>query len=259
MSSEPEKAGADLPPPPWERPAKRTSSPARVPLSRDRIIDAAFTVLDRDGFDRLSMRQVAAELGVAVSALYAHVRDKDELLELMHNRVFADLPIPPPDPERWIEQVKQYAREIRSRLRSHRDLARISMRQLPFTREMLPTVERFFAILRAGGLPDDLVAAAADMMSTYVEGFCYEETLWFERKPQGDRFWEGLGEQMRGYFGALPPDRFPNLVAVSGSMFAMNNEERFERGLDVILRGLATYVDGVDRQGGHREDRPADR
>lgn len=241
MTSEPEKAEDSLPPPPWERPAKRTA-PARVPLSRDRIIDAAFTVLDRVGFDRLSMRQVAAELGVVVSALYAHVRDKDELLELMYTRAFAGLHVPDPDPERWTEQVKEYARQVRARLRSHRDLARIFMRHLPLTREMLPIVERVFAILRAGGLPDDMVTAAADMLSTYVEGFVYEESLWFEHKPEGDPFWEGLGTQMRDYFAALPPDRFPNLVALSGAMFAADNDARFELGLDVILRGLASYA-----------------
>ncbi len=131
---------------------------------------------------------------------------------------------------------------MRARLRSHRDLARISMRHLPLTREMLPIVERVFAILRAGGLPDDMVTAAADMLSTYVEGFVYEESLWFEHKPEGDPFWEGLGTQMRDYFAALPPDRFPNLVALSGAMFAADNDARFELGLDVILRGLASYA-----------------
>src|SRR5690606_29123953 len=158
-----------------------------------------FTVLDRVGFDRLSMRQVAAELDVAVSALYAHVRDKDELLELMYNRAFAGLRVPDPDPVRWIEQNKEYARQVRARLRSHRDLARISMRHLPFTREMLPVVERDFALMSAGGLFDHLVTAAADMRSTCVEGFANEESLWFEQKAENDEFREGIGAQMRDY------------------------------------------------------------
>ncbi|MEV0180151.1 TetR family transcriptional regulator [Streptomyces sp. NPDC050625] len=41
----------------------------RAPLSRERVVEAAFTVLDRQGLDGMSMRQVAAELGVTVSAL----------------------------------------------------------------------------------------------------------------------------------------------------------------------------------------------
>ncbi|MEV5412653.1 TetR/AcrR family transcriptional regulator [Thermopolyspora sp. NPDC052614] len=241
MSSEPDRAETSLPPPPWERPAKRTA-PARVPLSRDRIVEAAFTVLDREGYAGLSMRRVAAELGVAVSALYAHVRDKDELLELMHNRTHADIPIPEPDPERWMEQVKQYAREVRGRLGTHRDLARISMGQMPFTRDMLPRVEWLFAIFRAGGLPDEMIAAAADMISTYVDGFAYEESLWYEHNPKSDEYWKELIGQLGDYFAGLPPDRFPTLVALSTVMFISDNDERFELGLDVILRGLATYI-----------------
>ena len=80
------------------------------------------------------------------------------------------------------------------------------------------------------------------MLSTYVEGFVYEESLWFEQKPENDEFWEGLGAQMRDYFAALPPDRFPNLVALATSMFSVDNDARFELGLDVILRGLASYA-----------------
>jgi TetR/AcrR family tetracycline transcriptional repressor len=239
MSSEPD---ASLPVPPWERPAKR-DAPARVPLSRDRIVDAAFVVLDREGFERLSMRRVAAELGVAVSALYAHVRDKDELLELMHNRTFADIEVPEADPERWAEQIKQYARNVRAKLRAHRDLARVSMRQMPFTREMLPRVEQVFALFHAAGLPDDLVQTAADMISTYVDGFAYEESLWEERNPNSEEYWGQVMGQLGDYFASLPPDRFPTLVALSKAMFTSDNDERFERGLDIILRGLATYLE----------------
>ena len=236
MSSEPDRAETSLPPPPWERPAKRTA-PARVPLSRDRIVEAAFVVLDREGYAGLSMRRVAAELGVAVSALYAHVRDKDELLELMHSRTFTGIDVPEADPERWVEQIKQYARETRDRLGAHRDLARISMGQLPFTRDMLPQVERLFAIFRASGLPDELVASAADMISTYVDGFAYEESLWYERNPKSDEYWKQLAGQLGDYFAELPPDRFPTLVALSKVMFSADNDERFELGLDIILRG----------------------
>jgi AcrR family transcriptional regulator len=135
-------AGTPEPPPPspWERerPVRARVTPAREPLSRERIVEAAFVVLDRSGLDKLSMRQVAAELEVAVSALYAYVRSKDDLLELMYTRLFASFTLPEPDPERWREQVRDYARSWRWRLLSHRDMARISMAHVPFTAELLP-------------------------------------------------------------------------------------------------------------------------
>ncbi|GAA4578372.1 TetR family transcriptional regulator ActII [Planotetraspora phitsanulokensis] len=228
----------DVPTAPWERPRKR-QAPARIPLTRERIVEAAFVVLDRDGYDKLSMRQVAAELGVAVSALYVHVDDKDELLQLMYNRLFDDVELPEPDPETWQEQIKDFARDGRQRLLRHRDMARISMQHVPFTAELLPHVERLFGILRAGGLPDRVTAIAGDLLSTYMEGFTLEESMWQDRMK--DSSWTVIGSRLENYFASLPPDRFPNLVALADLMVGETNDYRFELGLDIIVRGLASY------------------
>ncbi|MFC0550146.1 TetR/AcrR family transcriptional regulator [Planotetraspora thailandica] len=230
----------DVPTPPWERPRKR-QAPARIPLTRERIVDAAFVVLDREGLDKLSMRQVAAELGVAVSALYAHVEGKDELFELMYARLFDHAELPDPDPDNWQEQIKDYARAGRQRLLRHRDMARISMAHAPFTADLLPHVEKLFAVLRAGGLPDKVMAIAGDLLSTYMEGFTLEESMWQERL--NDASWKQVGAEIRDYFSSLPPERFPNMVALADLLVGESNDYRFELGLDIILRGLATYAE----------------
>ncbi len=233
----------DMPTPPWER-TRRRAAPSRVPLTRGRIVDAAFVVLDREGFDRLSMRRVAAELGVAVSALYAHVDNKDELFELMYERLFDGFDLPEPDPERWQEQVKGFARESRARLLAHRDMARISMGQMPFGPELLPYVEKMLALLRVGGLPDHVAAIAGDLLSTYVDGFVAEEGAWKERSQgEGVRSWDEMRDEIKEYFASLPPDRFPNMVAIADLMVDESNDYRFELGLDIIVRGLASYVE----------------
>ncbi|WP_248958171.1 TetR/AcrR family transcriptional regulator [Sphaerisporangium perillae] len=235
-----------MPAPPWERSRKR-DAPARVPLTRERIVDAAFTVLDREGYDGLSMRQVAAELGVAVSALYAHVASKDELLEHMYSRLFDDQELPDPDPEHWQEQIKEYARQGRARLLRHRDMARISMAHVPFTPELLPHVERLLAIFRAAGMPDRVAATAGDVLSTFLEGFAFEESMWEERRRNTKAGnWDEMRDTIKGYFDALPPERFPNLVTLSGMMFDDGNDARFELGLDIIVRGLASYIEPKD-------------
>ncbi|MEU8269629.1 TetR/AcrR family transcriptional regulator [Sphaerisporangium sp. NPDC049002] len=245
--SEPERDDQTMPSAaPWER-ARKRPAPVRVPLTRERIVDAAFVVLDREGFDRLSMRQVASELSVAVSALYAHVRSKDELYQLMYNRLFDGHELPDPDPEHWQEQIKEFARHGRARLLAHRDMARISMSHVPFTPELLPHVERLMAIFRSAGLPDKVAATAGDMISTYMDGFAFEESMWEERRRTSEAdTWDEMRATLMGYFDALPPDRFPNLVALAGMMFHETNDARFELGLEIILRGLASYVQPRD-------------
>ena len=232
-----------VPPPPWERSRRRTPQ-VRVPLTRERIVDAAYVVLDRDGYDKLSMRQVAVELGVAVSALYAHLESKEELLGAMYTRLFDGYELPDPDPEHWQDQIRDFARQGRERLLQHRDMARISMMHVPFTPDLLPTVERLLAILRSAGLPDRVAAAAGDMISTFMEGFVLEESVWEERRrTTKTATWDDMRTTIAGYFDALPPERFPNLVALSGMMFDDPNEDRFNLGLEIITRGLASYIE----------------
>ncbi|MGW3176555.1 TetR/AcrR family transcriptional regulator [Streptomyces sp. NPDC001153] len=246
-------AGTPAPPPPspWERerPA-RSGAPARAPLSRDRVVEAALTVLDRHGLDGLSMRQVAAELGVAVSALYAHVSSKDDLLELMYTRLFDGYALPAPDPERWQEQLRDFARAWRRRLLSHRDMARISMGHVPFTAELLPHVEALLALFRTAGLPDRIAAEAGDLISTYIDGFVLEEGMWRDRAARhgggtvspARPDWGEMAGEMQKYFASLPAQDFPHLRALSGLMVTDSSDERFDIGLEIILRGLASYL-----------------
>ncbi|MFJ6212702.1 TetR/AcrR family transcriptional regulator [Streptomyces sp. NPDC092296] len=236
-----------LPKSPWER-SRRPAAVTRVPLTRERIVDAAYTVLDREGLDGMSMRQVAAQLGVAVSALYAHVSAKDELLELMYTRMFEGYELPDADPERWQEQIKEYAREGRARLLAHRDLARISMAHVPFTSELLPQVERLLAIFRTAGVPDRITAVAGDVLSTYMDGFALEEGVWADRMRRevgsdDPASWRKMKSELEEYFAALPPDRFPHLVALGRLMSDETQDDRFELGLEIIVRGIASYLD----------------
>ncbi|MGW1467183.1 TetR/AcrR family transcriptional regulator [Streptomyces sp. NPDC002308] len=253
---------APLPPTPWERerPARAQGAPPRLPLSRDRVVDAAFTVLDRTGLDGLSMRRVAAELGVSVSALYVHVSSKDDLLELMYTRLFDGFVIPRPDPARWQEQVREYARSARQRLLAHRDMARISMAHVPFGAELLPHVEAVLAVFRAAGLPDRIAARAGDIISTYIEGFVLEEGMWRDRVADhgGDEPSPALPDpremagEMQAYFASLPAADFPHLRALSGLLVTDSSEERFDVGLEIILRGLASYLPDRKRSRGSR-------
>jgi AcrR family transcriptional regulator len=245
----------DLPALPWERSRKR-AAPARVPLTRERIVEAAFVVLDRVGYDRLSMRQVATELGVAVSALYVHVESKRELLDLMYARLFEGFKLEHLGPERWQEGIRDWAFQTRAKLKEHRDMARISMGGVPFTPELIPYVERLVAVFRAIGLPDRIAASAGDVISTFIDGFAYEESMWMsERETTEGISWEPMREQLIAYFKALPADRFPNLVAISDIMLNEDNDQRFDIGIEIMIRGLASYLDDPPGGGEERADR----
>ncbi|NYH41835.1 AcrR family transcriptional regulator [Micromonospora jinlongensis] len=227
-----------IPTPPWQTPPK---PPPRAPLSQELIVTTALRVLDSEGLDALSMRRVAQELQTGPASLYAHVANKDELLDLLYDRVLAEVEIPEPDPERWAEQVKEMLRSLRRVFRSHRDLARVSLSRIPLGSNGVVGMERTMALMRAGGLPDDIAAYAGDLVTSFVT----TETL--DDAFPGDGVDTGAVQayvaQIHGYLTSLPPDRFPNLTQMAGPITSLDSERRFELGMEIILRGLSTYAE----------------
>ncbi len=120
----------------------------------------------------------------------------------------------------------------------------------PFTAELLPHVEGLLAIFRAAGLPDHIAAEAGDLISTYIDGFVLEEGMWQDRAAREDGEdaslarpdWQEMADRMRDYFASLPAEDFPHLRALSGLMVSGSSDERFDTGLEIILRGLASYL-----------------
>jgi AcrR family transcriptional regulator len=66
-------------------------APSRSPLTRERVLDAAYEILDAEGIDGLTVRGLAAKLGVAATAIYWHVGDKQALLDALVDRIIADV------------------------------------------------------------------------------------------------------------------------------------------------------------------------
>lgn len=227
----------ELPDPPWARARKPRSAP-RAPLSREAIVEAALRVVDEEGLEATSMRRVADELGTSPSALYWHVRNKDELLQLVLDRVMAEVELPASDPEQWQEQLKEAARELRRVLTSHRDIARVTLGTIPVGPNMLDMVEWLHALLRTAGLPDATVALVGDVFGLYVGAYAYEESLGLTSPTGEDLPPEQVLAMLGEYWASLPPERFPHTIALLDHLFSGGPDERFEFGLDVIVRGL---------------------
>lgn len=228
--------------PPWLS-ARRRRRRSRPPLTRDAIVQAALRVLDREGLEGVSMRRVAEELGTGAASIYWHVANKDELLGLVFDRVVGEVELPPPDPARWQRQLKELAREARRVLASHRDIARWSLGRIPMGPNMLRLSEWQLALLRAAGLPDRVAALAGDLLGLYLGAHAYEQTLGLA-SPTGEPLPpEEVIAMIGGYLSSLPPNRFPNIVELADELMSGGPDERFEFGLDVLIRGLAAQAD----------------
>lgn len=238
---------ADLPPAP-RLPIRGAETRRRAPrvraLSREAIVSAGLAIVDRDGLDGLTMRTVALELGTGAASLYAHVASKDELVELIVERVIGEVQWPgSPDPAAWQDQLKEMAREMRRVFARHGDLARASFAKIPLGENALRGTDWMIGTLRAGGLSDQVVAYACDLIPLYVMAVAYEESLFARSDVSPDQFGAFI-DGMRSYFAALPVDRFPNVVGLAGPLTAgSDGDTRFEFGLAVLIGGLSAVSD----------------
>ena len=243
-----------VPPPPWARAqTPRRVRPDRPALSREAIVDAALRIIDAEGYEAVSMRRVAQEFGTGAASLYAYVANKDELMDLVVDQVMSETRLadsePDADVERWIEQLKDAVRTSYQVLRSHRDVAKAFLGRIPFGPKGLRNIEQLLTLLRAHGLPDYIAAYLGDLIGQYIVTAAIEDQMWYERFPEATAADAAAAISKLGdYLESLPKEQFPNLTAMARLMVGEPQDagnavaERFELGLDIIMRGVATFL-----------------
>jgi hypothetical protein len=155
-------------------------------------------------------------------------------------RVAATVRFPAPDPDRWQDQVKEVVRGIHTALSAHRDLAGVNFARIPLDEGALAVSEGLLAIMLAGGVPPRDAALASDTLPLYAVVHAYEGGLWLQRFGDEEQA-QAFFAELHAYFAALPPSRFPLMSSMADLL--VNEEdtayERFEFGLDLLVRGLA--------------------
>jgi AcrR family transcriptional regulator len=199
-------------------------------------VAAALKVVETDGGVALTMRRVADEIGVSASALYGYVANKEELVQLVLEQIIGEVQLPEPGPADWQEFVKSFAREMLGLFRRHPGVAALTMGRVPFGPTMLAGGEYMLGQLRAGGLPDQVAAFVGDLGSLYVGAIALEQ----DESPITDP--AAFTAQAAAWMKSLPRDQFPNTVELADMLVAGTAQDRFEWGLDVIVRGLASYL-----------------
>lgn len=152
----------------WTRAPRR---PRPTGLSRDQIVRAAVTLLDKEGLDALSMRRLGAELGAGATSLYWHVGNKNELLELALDEIWGLVRDTGPDHEVPLrELLTTYAQDLRAVLLAHPWSATLVGRVPSIGPQALRIRERLRAAFAAAGLRDPDAYLAGTTVTNFVVG-----------------------------------------------------------------------------------------
>jgi TetR/AcrR family tetracycline transcriptional repressor len=208
----------------------------RPRLTRERVVAEALAVIAHDGVQALTMRSLAARLGVVPGALYHHVGNKQQLHDLVLDGVLAevDFDLDPSLP--WTEQLKVLAHRLRQVLERHPGIAGILKTRDPLGPHSLALAEAFLAPLQAAGFGDREAGLAFSLLVDYTVGFAVSSPVTSVNEQRVRD--EAIRTQLHEFFRSLPPDRFPALVALGEHVWVDNRDERFTAGLQVLVDGL---------------------
>ena len=212
-----------------------------MPLSKERVLDAAVALADAQGVEGLSMRKLAQELGVVPMALYKHVANKDELLDGMVDLVVGEID-PPAGGTDWKAAMRRRVLSARGALLRHPWASRVMESRSSPTPAVLAYMDSMIGMFRAGGFTIDLTHHAMHAMGSRLLGFSQE--LFDETADVGP----GMdAETLRELSG-----RFPHVtelvVAITHDQASVvgqgcDDQFEFEFALDLMLDGLERLRD----------------
>jgi AcrR family transcriptional regulator len=232
-------------------------------LRRDDVVAVAIAATERGELASLTMRALADRLGVTPMALYAHVDDKDDLLDEVLDYVLRRdaAPLPVVAGDRWQDWMVEFAERLHRVLSEHPVLLDRYCRSPVGVRGALVRMEAALAVLADAGFDDracvDLYAAVqmftlgfttleVARRATLADAAAVRSTAVLD--PSSPRYWPAM-------FGSLAPDEFPVLSRLRPDLAEFTSPERFRRGLRCLLGEVdGATVTGVNgRTVGHRK------
>jgi TetR/AcrR family tetracycline transcriptional repressor len=208
----------------------------RPRLTRERVVAEALAVIAQDGIQALTMRSLAARLGVVPGAVYHHVRNKQQLQDLVLDNVLAEVDVHLDHTLGWTDQLTVLAHRLRQVLEQHPGVARILKSRDPLGPHSLALAEAFLEPLQDAGFGERDAGLAFFLLVDYTVGFAVSDTSTSVNEQRVRD--PATRAQLHQFFRSLPPDQFPALVALGEHVWIDNRDERFTAGLHVLVDGL---------------------
>lgn len=156
------------------RPAKGELALRRAPwgsISREEIVLAAVSIVDAGGYEDMSIRNLAAHLGVSPMALYRHIRDKDDLLDEVVDILLARVWRPAAEEHDWQAWIIEAAANLRQFLVTQPAGLHVYLRHPVVSPAAVERMDAMMSVLRRAGLDEATARSAYGALHTYTIGF----------------------------------------------------------------------------------------
>jgi AcrR family transcriptional regulator len=218
--------------------AKRSGSDA---LTRETVVERALRLADAEGVDAVTIRRLGQELGVTPMALYWHVKNKEELLDAMGDRLFAELRVDVSEDAPWDDQLRAVVQALVEALREHPTCVDLAFRRIFATPQGREIAERTFRVLRGVGFgrreTADIASHALQTAVMLVRG---------EPGAEPGRTAEDVQAQLerkRAGLSVLPADEFPYIREMADYMLHCDDMPAYYAfGVDVFVAGVRSML-----------------
>ncbi|MCE0533976.1 TetR/AcrR family transcriptional regulator [Kineosporia rhizophila] len=198
-------------------PVSRRERPSKPALSLETILDTAIALLDADGLDGVTMRRVAQQLDTGAASLYVYVRNREDLLTLVWDRIAGEIEVPGPESGDWRARLVQLVLNSIENLGRHRDLAMLGLAVVPLGPNSLQVSEAMVGILAESGLGRRAQVWAVDLLALYIVATAAENAA---------RQREGSHEvaESQTILAGVAPQTFPHLHELRTEFAALGPE-----------------------------------
>jgi TetR/AcrR family transcriptional regulator, tetracycline repressor protein len=178
------------------RRARRTTVPGerqravRGSLTRQQVIEAAIDTIEGGGYQQMTIRSLAAALGVAPMTIYRHVRNKDDLLDEVADHLLAQSWKPPVRPDDWRRWMAESSKRFRDLLVRQPVVLDVYLRHPVTSPAAMTRMQATLDVLTNAGFDDRSARRAYASIHTYTIGFAALESSRAgsaAERGQGDR------------------------------------------------------------------------
>jgi AcrR family transcriptional regulator len=201
----------------------------RDPLTKERILQAAMSLADKEGLDAVSMRRVGAELGVEAMSLYRHVPNKEALLRGLHALMLTEVRHHDGPTGDWKERLRVVMRSLRAVSLAHPAIARLSS-QMPLGETSFIHFEQDLATMVEAGFSHEEAGYALRSLLSFTTGFITREVS--RALPTNRSLEEESPEALRAL------QQYPHVVASYPYLVGDQRAKGFEYGLERLLTGI---------------------
>jgi AcrR family transcriptional regulator len=208
----------------------------RIPVTRERISDAALAIVEEDGLETLTMRGIGARLGVEAMTLYHHVSGKDEILDLLVARVMAEAgAMTGNEGSDWRSLVRDFAVRYRTALLRHAGLLPLVATRPARGSAALKFFEDGLRVLADAGFSPEQCFCIGNAVAMFVIGHALAQA---GRTP---------GHRKDSARRDIDKGAFPAVAAAVNDQHtaAARFQASFDFGLDALLDGTALRLHGA--------------